>query len=154
MWAERPIAADNNVKVPEEDPMTIALRAIALLVACSTLSAGPLADLALAQQPAQPAKPELMPETLKPSDQTRRQIDAYDIGAGVANVVAIPGKVALCGIAGAFAMGIFAVTFGTAYKPAAKIATEGCGGKWILTGDDLRPDEPELKPFDWEKPKR
>jgi hypothetical protein len=134
--------------------MTTSFRALALLLACSTLSAGPLASLALAQPPAQPAKPELMPETLKPSDQTPRRIDAYDIGAGAANVVAIPGKVALCGIAGAFALGLFAVTFGTAYRPATKIATEGCGGKWILTGEDLRPEEPELKPFDWEKPRR
>ena len=134
--------------------MTMAFRAVALFVACSTLSAGPLAGLTWGQQPSQPAKPELMPETVKPSDQTRRRIDAYDVGAVAANVVAIPGKIALCGIAGAFALGIFLLTLGTAYKPATKIATEGCGGTWILTGEDLRPEEPDLKPFDWEKTKK
>jgi hypothetical protein len=135
--------------------MRIAFRAVALLVACSTLPAGPLADLALAQPASQPAKPEILPETLKPSDQpVRRRIDAYDVGAVAANVVAIPGKIALCGIAGAFALGIFAVTFGMSYKASTKIATEGCGGNWILTGDDLRPEEPELKPFDWEKTRK
>ena len=84
--------------------MTLAFRAVALLVACSTLLAGPLTSRALAQQPAQPAKPELLPETLKPSDQTPSRIDAYDVGAGVANVVAIPGKAVLCTVGGAFAL--------------------------------------------------
>lgn len=134
--------------------MTLAFRAVALLVACSTLLAGPLTSRALAQQPAQPAKPELLPETLKPSDQTPSRIDAYDVGAGVANVVAIPGKAVLCTVGGAFAFAVLVITAGSGYKAATRIATEGCGGKWILTGEDLRPDEPELKPFDWEKTKK
>jgi len=134
--------------------MTMAFRAVALLVACSTLLVGPLAGLVSAQPPSQPAKPELMPETLKPSDQAARKVDAYDVGAAVANVVAIPGKAVLCGVGSLFAFGVLLITFGSGYKASAKIVTEGCGGKWILTGEDLRPDEPELKPFDWEKPKK
>lgn len=133
--------------------MTIAVRAVALLVACSTLLVGPLGGLVSAQQAGQPAKPELLPETLKPSDQIPSRIDAYDVGAAVANVVAIPGKAVLCVIGGAFAVAVLAITLGSGHKPAAKIATEGCGGKWILTGEDLRPDDPELKPFEWEKDK-
>lgn len=134
--------------------MRIAFRAVALLVACTTLLAGPLPDLALAQQPSQPAKPELLPETVKPSDQTTRQVDAYDVGAVVVNALAIPGKVVLCAVGSAFAIAVLAITFGTGYKASTKIATEGCGGKWVLTGEDLRPGEPELKPFDWETKKQ
>jgi len=107
--------------------MKIAVRSIALVVALAFTLSGPLATFANAQQPEwQPAE---------------ERSAAYDVGAGFANAFFVPGKVILCGlgvIAGGLLLG---VTFGTAYKAAAAAGREGCGGKWVLTGDDLRPTE-------------
>ena len=75
---------------------------------------------------------------------------AYNVGAGIANVFYIPGKGLLCGLGGAVGIFILVVTFGSAPRPAAYFAREGCGGKWILTGDDLRPDA-DVRAFDWER---
>jgi hypothetical protein len=41
-------------------------------------------------------------------------------------------------------------TIGSAPRPAAYFAREGCGGRWYLVGDDLRP-ETEIRAFDWER---
>src|SRR5262249_7449460 len=73
---------------------------------------------------------------------------AYNVGAGVANVFYIPGKVLLCGLGGAVGIFILIVSIGSQPRPAAYFAREGCGGKWVLTGDDIRP-EPEVR-FDGE----
>jgi hypothetical protein len=35
---------------------------------------------------------------------------------------------------------VLAATFGTAYRAASAAVHEGCGGRWTVTGDDLRPD--------------
>lgn len=143
--------------------MRMTSRLIAVLVSGSTLLVGPLAPLAVAQSPAQPAPPTsaapppppsvpgLLPETMKPADQPQPQLDAYDVGATVANVIAIPGKTALCVVGGAVSVAILAITFGSGYKAAAQVAGEGCGGKWIITGEDLRPGKPTSRAFEWER---
>ncbi len=111
--------------------MALIARSIALTIVLSLLLCGPLVALAPAQQPAQP---DLMQESLKTSGTT-----AYDVGAGLANVAYVPGKMVLCGIGAAVGAGLLAVTFGSGYKAATAIAEDGCGGKWALRGDDLRP---------------
>jgi hypothetical protein len=75
---------------------------------------------------------------------------AYNVGAGVANVFYIPGKALLCGVGGAVGIFILIISIGSAPRPAAYFAREGCGGKWVLTGDDLRPDA-DVRAFDWER---
>ena len=45
---------------------------------------------------------------------------------------------------------IMLFTIGSATRPAAYFAREGCGGRWYLVGDDLRP-ESEIRAFDWER---
>jgi hypothetical protein len=72
------------------------------------------------------------------------------VGAGIADVFYVPGKALLCGIGFGVGLAILAVTFGTAYRAAAAAGREGCGGKWILSGRDLRPSEPSARAFDWE----
>jgi len=45
--------------------------------------------------------------------------------------------------AGAFVgVALLVVSLGSGYKAAAAIADEGCGGKWVVKGDDLRPTSP------------
>jgi len=79
---------------------------------------------------------------------------AYNVGAGIANVFYIPGKGLLCGVGGMVGIAILFISLGSAPKPAAYFAREGCGGKWILTGDDLRPDDSHYRAFDWESDSR
>jgi hypothetical protein len=116
--------------------MKLLVRSISLAVVLSLVLGGPLAPFAAAQQPAQPGA---MQDAVRTNERNPASSPAYDVGAGVANVAYIPGKVFLCGlgvVAGTMAL---LLTFGTAYRTAAAIGEEGCGGRWVLTGDDLRP---------------
>jgi len=142
-------------------------RILAVLVALALLATGPLAPLAVAQQPPPappttpppvqpmpPAQPMPEPVVQQPQDipepeSHMAESAAYNVGAGVANVFYIPGKVLLCGLGGAVGIFILIVSIGSQPRPAAYFAREGCGGKWVLTGDDIRP-EPEVR-FDWER---
>ena len=145
-------------------------RILAVLVALALLATGPLAPLAAAQQPTPttpttpppaqpmpPAQPAPEPVVQQPQDIPEQESHlgesaAYNVGAGVANVFYIPGKALLCGLGGMVGIFILFVSVGSAPRPAAYFAREGCGGKWILTGDDLRP-EPEVR-FEWERDSR
>ena len=138
--------------------MKIGSRIITVVVALAMLATGPLAPLAAAQQPAPssppPVQPMPQPAAPPPPDVPEPESHlgesaAYNVGAGIANVFYIPGKGLLCGVGGAVGIFILIISIGSAPKPAAYFAREGCGGKWILTGDDLRPDV-ETR-FDWER---
>jgi len=116
--------------------MKLLTRSISLAVVLSLVLGGPLAPFAAAQQSAPPAA---MQDAVKTSERDGASSPAYDVGAGLANVAYIPGKVVLCGlgiVAGTIGL---LLTFGTAYRAAAAVGEEGCGGRWVLTGDDLRP---------------
>jgi hypothetical protein len=137
--------------------MKIGSRILTVVVALAVLATGPLAPLAAAQQPAPssppPVQPMPQPAAPPPPDVPEPESHlgesaAYNVGAGIANVFYIPGKGLLCGVGGAVGIFILIISIGSAPKPAAYFAREGCGGKWILTGDDLRPDS-EVR-FDWE----
>ena len=87
-----------------------------------------------------PAQPELFPEGLKTPREPARGDVVYQAGAVVVNIIRVPGKGFLCVLGGGISVAILALTFGNSYKAAASILNEGCGGKWILGPDDLRPD--------------
>jgi hypothetical protein len=133
-------------------------RILAVVVALAVLATGPFAPLALAQQPAPPPPapvPAPQPMVQQPTDIPEQESHlaesaAYNVGAGIANVFYIPGKGLLCGVGGAVGIFILIISLGSAPRPAAYFAREGCGGKWILTGDDLRPDA-DVRAFDWER---
>ena len=127
----------------------VKLRRIIAWMVLTAVLAGPLEPLALAQQPSQPAQPQLFQEAMK-GGRTQSGTDAYDVGAGVANVVRVPAKGVLCVLGGAVGFSLLIMTFGTAYKASTRIAEEGCGGKWILTGDDLRPEKEAAAADSWE----
>jgi hypothetical protein len=102
--------------------------------------AGPLVPLAGAQQPAQPPAPDLFQETLKAQRDDERSKGSYDAGAIAVNVFLVPGRAITCLLGGAAGLVALAATFGNAYRAASAAVHEGCGGKWVVTGDDLRPD--------------
>jgi hypothetical protein len=132
--------------------MSVTSRVIALSLITTVLVGGPLAPLARAQPPAAPPG-DLFQESLKAStgETSERSFGPYDAGAAVANILYIPGKVALCFLGIGVGMAILALTFGSGYRTAASMGEEGCGGKWVLRGKDLQPAEPAARAFDWEQ---
>ena len=124
------------------------LRSIALTVAVSLLLGGPLAPVVSAQQPAPPT--DVMQEALKASARTDPDKSVYDVGAGVANAFVVPGKTILCAAGGVVGFTLMVITLGTAYKASAGFVREGCGGRWTITGDDIRPGPQRSTAFEWE----
>ncbi len=59
--------------------------------------------------------------------------------AAMSDVFYVPGKVVTC--AGGIVMWIvtMGVTFGTQYDEAARILKGGCGGRWGITPEDVKP---------------
>jgi hypothetical protein len=114
-------------------------RVVSALLAAMLL-AGPLTPLAGAQQPTQPPTPDLFQETLKAERESERSRGAYDAGAVAVNVFLVPGRAITCVLGGVVGIVALAATLGTGYRAASAAVHEGCGGKWVVTGDDLRPD--------------
>jgi hypothetical protein len=135
--------------------MKTGFRMLAVMVSLVTLVTGPLAPLASAQQPTTsppppPVTTQMPPITeVPPQRYDESQSAAYDVGAGIANVFYVPGKGFLCFLGGAVGIFVMIVSVGSQPKTAAYFAREGCGGKWLLTGEDIRPDA-DAKAFDWE----
>ena len=61
-------------------------------------------------------------------------------GAVAVNVFHVPGRAITCTLGGLTAGAVLLLTLGSAYRAASGVMHEGCGGKWIVTGDDLRPE--------------
>jgi hypothetical protein len=99
---------------------------------------------------AQPTQPDLFQEALKSEARAQgAKAGLYTAGAVVTNLFLVPGRVITCTLGAGLGIGVLAITFGTGYKAAAGAFDEGCGGKWIVTGDDLRPEG--TRAFDWER---
>ena len=107
----------------------------ALLTA--VLLGGPLAPLAAAQQPTQPG-PDLFQEALKAEQKTGGEKNVYDAGAVVVNVFLVPGRAVTCLLGGVVGLVVLGGTLGSGYRAATTAVNEGCGGKWVVTGEDLR----------------
>jgi hypothetical protein len=143
---------------PKASRLKPALLAALLLV-------GPLASLAGAQQPnppsppasqpgaggqpAPPPAPDLFQETLRAERAMPRENHVYDVEAVVASMFLVPGRALTCVLGGAVGFVILGATLGTAYRPASAVVHEGCGGKWIVTGDDLRPETGTGRPVEF-----
>ena len=98
---------------------------------------GPLGPRALAQQPApQPAVVVAAPAAEAP---VARGIDGYDVGAGIVTVAKTPFNIVLCALGTGTAITLFALTLGSAYRASTRVVEEGCGQRWLVRGDDLRP---------------
>lgn len=119
--------------------------ALVIIVAATMMS-----PIAHAQSPAPPAQPDLFQETLKTQRPGEASQGFYDAAAVVANSFLIPGRTITCVVGSAVGIALLALTFGSGYKAAAGVANEGCGGKWVVSGDDLRPDE-RTRAFEWER---
>jgi hypothetical protein len=130
---------------------TSVVRFLTLVIVASFAFAGPLAPLAHAQQPAQPAEssppaqptqPDLFQETLKAQRGSDRSQGLYNAEAAVVNIFLVPGRAITCAAGTIVGVGLLAISFGSGYRTATAMFHEGCGGKWFVKGDDLRPDTP------------
>ena len=117
--------------------MKIVARSIALAVVLSLLFSGPFATFAAAQQPTAPP-PALLQEEMKTSEGAPEPSAAYAAGAGLVNVFYVPGKIVTCGAGAGVGVALLILTLGTGYKAAVAVGKDGCGGKWAVTGEDLR----------------
>ena len=116
------------------------------------LAVGPLGSMAAVAQTSTPATTPLQPmQSMQPEaveeSVTRPPGTGAKIGAGVLNVVYLPGKVITCG-AGTLVAGAFMLaTFGTAYREATSFFNEGCRGAWLLTPEQVAhvPKEVQLQ---------
>ena len=145
---------------------TSVVRFLTSLVIASFAVAGPLAPLTHAQQPADSAQaqviplqsaqvqptppmapaqsmqPDLFQETLKAQQASERSQRVYNAEAAVVNVFLVPGRAITCAAGSMVGVVLLAMSLGTGYRAASTMFNEGCGGKWIVKGDDMRPDKP------------
>ena len=90
----------------------------------------------VSSQPQPPPMQSMQPETVE-EPVTAAPGTGAKIGAGVLNVVYVPGKAILC-TAGTLVAGAFMLaTFGSAHREAVSFFNEGCGGAWLLTPEQV-----------------
>ena len=63
--------------------------------------------------------------------------DGDRVGAGVMNVVYVPGKAIVCGLSTVVSAAVLIVTLGSAYRAAVATFKEGCEGPWVLTPEHV-----------------
>ena len=63
--------------------------------------------------------------------------DGDRVGAGVMNVVYVPGKAIVCGLGTVVSAAVLLVTLGSAYRAAVATFKEGCEGPWVLTPEQV-----------------
>ena len=59
--------------------------------------------------------------------------------AVVSDVFYVPGKAIVCSVSGVLWVATMGLTFGTLYNEATDFVKGGCGGRWLLTGEDIKP---------------
>ena len=63
--------------------------------------------------------------------------DGDRVGAGVMNVVYVPGKAIVCGLGTVVSAVVLLATLGSAYRAAVATFKEGCEGPWVLTPEHV-----------------
>lgn len=120
-------------------------RLIAVWVVVALSLAGPLQPLALAQQP----RAETKADTALPVDAVGDNY-LYDLGAAAITVVSLPLKGVVCVVGGVVGVSLLLLTLGSQPRLTAYWFEEGCGLNWIVTGNDIRPDQPGSRAFEYE----
>ena len=91
---------------------------------------------------------------------TKGDDNAWELAAGFTTVIAVPGKAALCGAAALTGTVALLLTYGTQHEAAGRVWSEGCSGKWTVTGADVKPkgeesdiiiDRPDYRKSDYQR---
>lgn len=77
--------------------------------------------------------------TVRADEASKEPSAGANAAAAIADVFYVPGKVIVCGMSGALYIATMAITFGALYQEATDFVKGGCGGKWVLTGEDIKP---------------
>lgn len=120
------------------------IKALSLVLAVVVTLSGPVAVRAQTMESGTSAKAAEAP----PAQEGVKDLSAdaaYELGAGVATVVNIPLRGALCGFGGLVGFAVMVITFGSGYRAAAKVVEEGCSGPWIITPEHLKGTEPSKR---------
>ncbi|HEY7250631.1 MAG TPA: hypothetical protein VIG37_09040 [Methylomirabilota bacterium] len=59
--------------------------------------------------------------------------------AVVGDIFYVPGKAIVCGLSGLGYVIAMTLTFGALYQESTDFVKRGCGGQWVLTGEDIKP---------------
>ncbi|HEU4439648.1 MAG TPA: hypothetical protein VFT36_10385 [Methylomirabilota bacterium] len=59
--------------------------------------------------------------------------------AVVSDIFYVPGKAIVCGLSGLGYVIAMTLTFGFLYQESTDFVKGGCGGQWVLTGEDIKP---------------
>ena len=62
---------------------------------------------------------------------------AQQVAAGMADILYIPAKAGFCIISGVSWLAVLLLSGATAYDTATDVVRAGCGGKWVLEGEDI-----------------
>lgn len=84
----------------------------------------------------------------RPPRRVSRGVDVYDAGAVVITVVSLPLKAGICALSVPLGFTLLLVTFGSADRASVAIIREGCGQRWIVRGDDIRPEASQARSLD------
>ena len=134
--------------------MHVTIRGVVLSLVVTSLVAGPLAPLARAQAPQTApttSEGDLFQESMKNSPRVRAETPGagYQTAAVLADIFYVPGKALICTAGVGFNIILLGLTFGSAYRGGADVMREGCGGKWYVSPEDLRPAV-VTRDADWE----
>lgn len=64
--------------------------------------------------------------------------EAQRVAAGFASVVYVPCKLGFCIFSGVSWFAVLALSGGTAYNTATDFVRAGCGGDWVVHGEDIK----------------
>jgi hypothetical protein len=63
---------------------------------------------------------------------------AQTVAAGFASVVYVPCKLGFCILSGGSWLAVLLLSGGTAYNTATDVIRAGCGGDWVVHGEDIQ----------------
>jgi hypothetical protein len=72
-------------------------------------------------------------------DTSQTSTSGATAAAVASNVFYVPGKAIVCGLSGLGWVIAMTLTFGALYQESADFVKGGCGGQWVLTGEDIKP---------------
>ena len=116
------------------------VRLVAALPPVPTEPPSPVAEPPAAEPPSPALRTRPAPEEREARRAHRRGLDVYDVGAVVMTVAGAPLKGVVCAVGGVLGAALFVATLGSADRASAAVVRESCAQRWIVRGDDIRPD--------------
>lgn len=123
---------------PPAAPPTVVVPGPAVIVPAPATTPTPPSGVVTVPPASAPLPPmqSMQPEAVPDMEGGEPGVGAK-IGAGVLNVVYVPGKAIICTAGTLVAGGFMLLTFGSAYREAVSFFNEGCRGSWVITPEQV-----------------